>query len=81
MFDNLRDYSDSPLYEDEQKDLYKEPEAASSSPSPAAPKMKKSKTSMGMNAQQRFIIASMFLFVVCLLGLLAMFVMGKMSLF
>jgi hypothetical protein len=36
---------------------------------------------MGMNSQQRFILAAMLLFTVCLLGLLAMMILGKMSLF
>ena len=83
MFDNLRDFSDEPLYEDEQNDLYKEPEDISVESSPATPvrSRKKSSNFLGMTAQQRFIIALMLMFAVCLLGTLAMFVMGKMSLF
>ena len=83
MFDNLRDFSDEPLYEDEQNDLYKEPEDISDDSSPATPvrSRKKSSNFLGMTAQQRFIIALMLMFTVCLLGTLAMFVMGKMSLF
>ena len=83
MFDNLRDFSDEPLYEDEQNDLYKEPEDSSVESSPATPvrSRKKSSNFLGMTAQQRFIIALMLMFAVCLLGTLAMFVMGKMSLF
>lgn len=83
MFDNLRDFSDTPLYEDEQNDLYKEPENSSTEASPAVPaqRRKKSGKFLGMTAQQRFIISLMLMFTVCLLGTLAMFVMGKMSLF
>ena len=83
MFDNLRDFSDTPLYEDEQSDLYKEPDNASFESSPATPVKKKKKNNqlLGMTAQQRFILAVMLMFTVCLLGMLAMFVMGKMSLF
>jgi len=83
MFDNLRDFSDDPLYEDEQNDLYKEPEDISVESSPATPvrSRKQSGNFLGMTAQQRFIIALMLMFTVCLLGTLAMFVMGKMSLF
>ena len=83
MFDNLRDFSDTPLYEDEQNDLYKEPEDSTVESSPAVPARKKRKSGnfLGMTAQQRFIIALMLMFTVCLIGTLAMFVMGKMSLF
>jgi hypothetical protein len=84
MFDNLRDFSDTPLYEDEKNDLYKESDAASIESIPATPIQKKKRGGgkfLGMSAQQRFIIALMLMFTVCLIGTLAMFVMGKMSLF
>jgi len=82
MFDNLRDFSDSPLYEDEQSDLYKEPELDASPPVAAPSRKRKRKGQfLGMTAQQRFLIAVMFMFAVCLVGALAMFVMGKMSIF
>ena len=66
MFDNLRDFSDTPLYEDEQNDLYKEPENASFESSPATPVKKKKKNNqlLGMTAQQRFILAVMLMFTV-----------------
>lgn len=82
MFDNLRDFSDSPLYEDEQNDLYKEPELATE-PSVAAPKRRRKMKGkfLGMTAQQRFLIAVMFMVTICLVGTLAMFVLGKMSIF
>jgi hypothetical protein len=84
MFDNLRDFSDTPLYEDEPNDLYKDPETiADPAASVAAPvrKRKKRGNFLGMTAQQRFLIAVMFMFAICLIGTLAMFVMGKMSIF
>ena len=88
MFDNLRDISDEPLYEDEQNDLYQDPEAGLESPV-AAPnpsrvskkRRKKNRKFLGMTAQQRFLIAVMFMFATCLIGTLAMFVTGKMSIF
>ena len=81
MFDNLRDFSDTPLYEDEQNDLYKEPEPAAGRPSIARRRRKKNGQFLGMTAQQRFIIAMMLMLTICLIGTLTMFVMGKMSLF
>jgi hypothetical protein len=36
---------------------------------------------LGMNAQQRFLISLMLMFTVCLVGTLAMFILGKMSIF
>jgi hypothetical protein len=84
MFDNLRDLSDDPLYEDEQNDLYKEPELAADptiAVSPPVRRRKQSSKFLGMTAQQRFLIAVMFMFATCLIGTLAMFVMDKMSLF
>jgi hypothetical protein len=71
------------LYENEQNDLYKEPQAATNTTASAKPvkSKKKSGNFMGMTSQQRFIVALMLMFTVCLLGTLAMFVMGKMSLF
>ena len=85
MFDNLRDFSDEPLYEDETNDLYKEPGDVDAmvSDAPAAPKAKKkkrkSKKFLGLTAQQRFILSVMFMLTVCMVGTLAMLVLGKMS--
>ncbi len=84
MFDNLRDLSDDPLYEDEQNDLYKEPELVAEPAiaiSLTYKERKKSRKFLGMTAQQRFLVAVMFMFATCLIGTLAMFVMGKMSFF
>ena len=83
MFDNLRDFSDEPLYEDEPNDLYKEPEdinpAVSKAPAPKARKKRKNKKFLGLTAQQRFILSIMFMLTVCMVGTLAMLVLGKMS--
>lgn len=77
MFDNLRDSAESSFYEEEPNDLYKEPVAK--------PALKRRRSSnahfLGMTAQQRFLISVMLMFTVCILGTLAMFVLGKMSLF
>jgi len=75
MFDNLRD-SESSFYEEEQNDLYKEPEVKS-----VASRRRKNRRFLGMTAQQRFLVSMMLMFMVCIMGVLAMFVMGKMSLF
>ena len=86
MFDNLRDLSEDPLYEDEQNNLYQEPESGATSsvaaPAPARKKRRrKNRKFLGMTAQQRFLVAVMFMFATCLIGTLAMFVTGKMSIF
>ena len=85
MFDNLRDSADSSFYEEEPNDLYKEPVPASGKPKPtsAAPKKRRKNNTqfLGMTAQQRFILSLMLLFTVCIMGTLAMLVLGKMSLF
>lgn len=79
MFDNLRDSAESSFYEEEPNDLYKEPVAA------PAPRRRATTMSngrfLGMTAQQRFLISVMFLFTVCIVGMLAMFVFEKMSFF
>jgi hypothetical protein len=78
MFDNLRDSAESSFYEEDPNDLYKEPVAQ-----PAAPKRRRTNNArfLGMTAQQRFFISVMLMFTVCIIGTLAMFVLGKMSLF
>ncbi len=87
MFDNLRDSADSSFYEDEPNDLYSEPAPAapSKAASAAAPKQKARRRSsargLGLTPQQRFILATMMFLTVCMMGTLAMFVLGKMSLF
>ena len=83
MFNDLRDFPDEPLYEDETNDLYKEPEnveaPASEAPARKSKKKRKSKNFLGMTAQQRFILSIMFMLTVCMVGTLAMFALGKMS--
>ena len=74
MFDNLRE---SAFYEEEQNDLHKE----STAESVAAPKRQSNARFLGMSAQQRFFVSLMLMFAVCLIGTLAMFVLGRMSLF
>lgn len=82
MFDNLRESADSSFYEEEPNDLYKE-----SAPTPgrkpvSTPQRRRSNTRfLGMTAQQRFILALMLMLTVCIMGTLAMFVTGRMSLF
>ncbi len=78
MFDNLRDSAESSFYEEEQNDLYKEPVAAKV---PAKKRRSSGGRFLGLTAQQRFFVSLMLMFTVCIIGTLAMFVMGKMSLF
>lgn len=78
MFDNLRDSAESSFYEEEPNDLYKEPIAR---PAPSRRPATSSARFLGMTAQQRFLISVMLMFTVCIMGTLAMFVLGKMSLF
>jgi hypothetical protein len=77
MFDNLRD-STSSFYEEEQNDVYQEQAAAK----PAVSRRRRKSTRfLGMTAQQRFILSLMLMFMVCVMGVLAMFVLGRMSFF
>ncbi|HSA99952.1 MAG TPA: hypothetical protein VLE49_04830 [Anaerolineales bacterium] len=77
MFDNLRDSAESSsFYEEEPNDLYKEPVAAKTTA-----KRRSNGRFLGMTAQQRFFVSLMLLFTVCIIGTLAMFILGKMSLF
>ena len=71
MFDNLRDSS---FYEEEQNNVYKEQQAR-----PAAPRRRRKARFLGLTAQQRFFLSVMLLFMVCVMGVLVMFVLGKMS--
>lgn len=84
MFDNLRDLSDSPLYEEDQNqddELFKDIEDADA-PDPApVRKKRKNRKFLGMTAQQRFLISVMLMIAVCMLGTLAMFALGRMSIF
>lgn len=81
MFDNLRESaSDSPFYEEETNDLYKEP-ASKSMDSISAPPRRRGSRFLGMNGAQRFFLSMMLFFIVCMLGTLAMLLLGKMAVF
>jgi hypothetical protein len=81
MFDNLRD--DSSFYEEEPNDLYQEPTpAAQAQPIVATRRSSshgRSVRFMGMTAQQRFLLSVMLLITVCVMGVLAMLVTGRMG--
>ena len=78
MFDNLRESADSSFYEEEPNDLYKE--SAPSRTTASAPRRRRSHGNfLGMTAQQRFILSFMFMLTVCIMGTLAMFLLGRMS--
>ena len=80
MFDNLRDSAESSsFYEEEQNDLYQEPQAKPVA-ARASQKRRGSGRFLGMTAQQRFIVSLMLMFTVCIMGTLAMFILGRMSL-
>lgn len=84
MFDNLRDLSDSPLYEDDQTqddDLFPDIEETEAPVAVPVRKRKRNKNFLGMTAQQRFLISVMLMITVCMLGTLAMFALGRMSIF
>jgi hypothetical protein len=75
MFDNLRDSAESSFYEEDQNSAPREPAAR------AVVRRRTNTRFLGMTSQQRFLISVMLLFTVCILGTLALFVMGKMSFF
>jgi hypothetical protein len=67
MLDNLRDQAASSQFKEEVVPVQEEVKP----PKPSLNQV------MGMNAQQRFILSVMLLFVVCLLGVMFLFVTGK----
>ena len=73
MFDNLRENS---FYEDELNTPAKE-----QTPKAAAAFKRSNTRLLGMNAMQRLIISLMLFFTVCVIGTLAMFILGRMSVF
>ena len=75
MFDNLRD-SASEFYEEEPNDL-----SAATVARPAVVRRRRSTRFLGLTAQQRFILSVLLMLTVCVVGVLAMFVLGRMSLF
>ncbi len=79
MFDNLRDSaSDSSFYEEDSNELYREP--ASRSAAASTPRRRETRF-LGLTGQQRFLLTVMLFLTVCAFGTLAMFLLGKMSLF
>lgn len=77
MFDNLRESaSDSSFYEEDSNELYREPASK-----PAAPSRRRETRFLGLTGQQSFLLSVMLFLTVCAFGTLAMFVLGKMSLF
>ena len=79
MFDNLRD--DSSFYEDEPNDLYQEPAAPAQAivaTRRSGPRRRNARF-MGMTARQRFLLSVMLLITVCVMGVLAMVVTGRMG--
>ena len=80
MFDNLRESADSSFYEEEPTDFQPEPAAPSRRPA-LAPRRRGNSRFLGMTPEQRFILAVMLMVTVCLMGTLALFVTGRMSLF
>ena len=73
MFDNLRENS---FYEDELNTPARE-----ETPKAAASVKRSNRRLLGMNAMQRLIISLMLFFTVCVIGTLAMFILGRMSVF
>ncbi len=72
MFDNLREQANSsPFYEKESQFQ----QAADTTS--AAPQLRSSGRILGMTPAQRFFIAVMLMFTVCILGPLVLFVTGK----
>ena len=73
MFDNLREQANSsPFYEEEAQF-----QQAASTTTAAAPQRRSSGRVLGMTAAQRFFIAVMLMFAVCIIGALVLFVTGK----
>ncbi len=71
MFDNLREEASRPFYEEEAK-FEPVPDAASDEPA-------SSSRFLGMTPIQRFVIAVMLMFAVCIIGAMALLVMGKIG--
>ena len=79
MFDNLRD--DSSFYEDEQNDTYQEPKAQAEPVTAAAPRKvsRRKARFMGTTALQRFLLSFMLLITVCVMGVLALMLTGRIG--
>ncbi len=76
MFDNLREQANStPFYGEEEAQFQPAAGTVSAPKRPASPRF------LGMTAPQRFFIALMLMFVVCLLGTMLLLITGKFGLF
>jgi len=73
MFENLRESAESSFYEEELSEISNEPAAATA--------LRRTARFLGMTPMQRFFITVMLMFTVCIIGTLAMLILGKMSLF
>jgi hypothetical protein len=72
MFDNLRDEANSqPFFEDNQQPA--EPEAVTMSAPPRSGRF------LGMTPIQRFVIAVLIMFMVCVLGMMCLLITGKIG--
>jgi hypothetical protein len=70
MYDDFRDDSSSSYYGDEQA----QPAASAASRARSRPSR-----FLGMTSIQRFVLAFMLMLVVCIIGALLLFVMGKIA--
>lgn len=78
MFDNLRESaSESPFYEDD----LNAPNVEQSRSSSRASVRGSGSRFLGMTPLQRFILSVMIFFTVCVIGTLAMFILGRMGIF
>jgi len=74
MFDNLReDAASSPMYEEQAKF-----QSAAGTTSAAGQRARPSRF-LGMTAVQRFVIAFMLMIAVCVIGVMALLVLGKIA--
>lgn len=74
MLDNLReDAASSPIYEEEAKFQ------STAGTTSAVGRRAKSSRFLGMTAVQRFVIAFMFMIAMCIIGAMALLVMGKIA--
>jgi hypothetical protein len=76
MFDNLRDQAKaSPFYEDEAK-------FQQASGTVAPPTRRNSSTRLlGMTAPQRFLLSMMLMVMVCVMGIMALLIAGKLVIY
>jgi hypothetical protein len=77
MFDNLRDDADNAFYEVDDSDLFPEEEVEAVA---TPPKRRGDGKLLGMTGIQRFIIALMLMFAVCMLGTICLVLTGKIGL-